>query len=97
MTIRLTDKAVEREIFFNPELKAAEAYMDGRLVMENGGTVSSTCCRCSRSTGRASPRIRCRRRCARSGGRFRRSQQNNALGLAAENVRHHYDIPTEIL
>ncbi len=31
VTIRPTDKAVEREIFFNPELKAAEAYMDGRL------------------------------------------------------------------
>src|SRR5262245_8744836 len=39
VTIRLTDKAVEREIFFNPELKAAEAYMDGRLLIENGGKV----------------------------------------------------------
>src|SRR5215208_4011923 len=35
---RFTDPKVEREIFFNPELKAAEAYMDGRLVFENGGT-----------------------------------------------------------
>ena len=29
VTIRLTDAKVEREIFFNPELKTAEAYMDG--------------------------------------------------------------------
>jgi hypothetical protein len=39
VTIRLTDKAVEREIFLNPELKTAEAYMDGRLVMEGGAPV----------------------------------------------------------
>ena len=38
VTIRFTDAKVEREIFFNPELKAAEAYMDGRLLFENGGT-----------------------------------------------------------
>ena len=38
VTIRFTDAKVEREIFFNPELKAAEAYMDGRLVFDNGAT-----------------------------------------------------------
>ena len=39
VTIRLTDAKVERELFFNPELKTAEAYMDGRLVFENGGQI----------------------------------------------------------
>lgn len=39
VTIRFTDAKVERDIFFNPELKAAEAYMDGRLLIENGGTI----------------------------------------------------------
>jgi len=36
-TIRLTDKKLYRELFLNPELKAGEAYMDGRLVCEEGG------------------------------------------------------------
>ena len=42
VAIRLTDKSVEREIFFNPELKTAEAYMDTRLVMQ-GDARCSTC------------------------------------------------------
>ena len=35
--IRLKDKKLYRELFLNPELKAGEAYMDGRLVCEEGG------------------------------------------------------------
>eukprot|EP01037_Dinobryon_pediforme_P007691 gene7691-7752_t len=38
VTVRLRDAKIERELFLNPELKAAEAYMDGRLTIENGGT-----------------------------------------------------------
>jgi len=36
-TIRLKDKKLYRELFLNPELKAGEAYMDGRLICEEGG------------------------------------------------------------
>lgn len=39
VTIRFMDARVERDIFFNPELKAAEAYMDGRLEFEAGSSV----------------------------------------------------------
>ena len=39
VAIHLTDKAVEREIFLNPELKTAEAYMDKRLVMKDNTRV----------------------------------------------------------
>jgi cyclopropane-fatty-acyl-phospholipid synthase len=94
VTIRLTDKAVEREIFFNPELKAAEAYMDGRLVIEKGGKVFDLLSLFSvnRSGLAAHPVQKTLRKVWRT---LRRRQQNNKLGLAAKNVQHHYDIPTK--
>ena len=92
VTIRLTDKAVEREIFLNPELKTAEAYMDGRLVMEGGAPVFDLLYLFSinRSGLAAHPVQQMLRRAWRS---VRRWQQRNPLGLAAKNIRHHYDIP----
>jgi cyclopropane-fatty-acyl-phospholipid synthase len=92
VTIRLTDKAVEREIFLNPELKTAEAYMDGRLVMEGGAPVFDLLYLFSinRSGLAAHPIQQMLRRAWRS---VRRWQQRNPLGLAAKNIRHHYDIP----
>src|SRR6187551_193064 len=92
VTIRLTDKAVEREIFFNPELKAAEAYMDGRLVFENGGTAYDLLYLFSvnrRGLG-SHPVQQVLRRAWKA---LRRVHQANPLGQAAENVRSHYDHP----
>ncbi|MEM9049710.1 MAG: cyclopropane-fatty-acyl-phospholipid synthase family protein [Pseudomonadota bacterium] len=36
VTMRITDRSLDWKICLNPELKAAEAYMDGGLVIENG-------------------------------------------------------------
>ena len=94
VTIRLIDKEVEREIFLNPELKAAEAYMDGRLVMENGAPVFELLRLFSVNRGglAAHPVQRALRRGWRA---VRRWHQRNPLGLAAKNIRHHYDIPPD--
>jgi cyclopropane-fatty-acyl-phospholipid synthase len=94
VAIRLTDKAVEREIFFNPELKAAEAYMDGRLLMENGQPVFDLLVLFSvnRSGLAAHPLQQALRRVWYA---LRRYQQRNPIGLAASNIRHHYDIPPD--
>ena len=92
VTIRLTDKAVEREIFLNPELRTAEAYMDGRLVVERPGTIFDLLHLFSinRSGLAAHPVQQALRKVWRS---VRRWQQRNPLGVAARNIRHHYDIP----
>lgn len=94
VTIRLTDKTVEREIFLNPELKTAEAYMDGRLVMAEGQRVFDLLHLFSvnRSGLAAHPVQQALRRGWRA---VRRWQQRNPLGLAAKNIRHHYDIPPD--
>jgi cyclopropane-fatty-acyl-phospholipid synthase len=94
VTIRFTDPRVEREIFFNPELKAAEAYMDGRLVFENGGTAYDLLYLFSinrRELG-SHPVQRALRRVWKS---LRRVHQANRLGKAATNVRSHYDHPAD--
>jgi len=94
VAIRLIDKAVEREIFFNPELKAAEAYMDGRLVMQDGQPVFDLLKLFSVNRGglAAHPVQKALRRGWRTA---RRWHQRNPLGLAAKNIRHHYDIPPD--
>ena len=35
VTMRLTDPTLYRKLFFNPELAAGEAYMDGRMRFED--------------------------------------------------------------
>jgi len=68
--------------------------MDGRLVIENGASVFDflSLFSVNRSGLAAHPVQKALRRIWRA---MRRSQQNNKLGLAAKNAKHHYDIPTK--
>lgn len=93
VTLRLHDEKVEREIFLNPELKVAEAYMDGRLSFEGGSRVYDLVYLFSvNRTGLAAHPVQ---QALRRGWRaVKRWQQQNRLGLAARNVQHHYDVPT---
>jgi len=92
VAIRLMDERVERDIFFNPELKAAEAYMDGRLAFEDGSTVYDLLLLFSvnRKGLGGHPVQRALRRVWKS---LRGVHQANRLGQAARNVREHYDHP----
>ena len=92
VTIRLHDAKVARELFLNPELATAEAYMDGRLTFEDGSTVHDLLLLFSvnRRGLAAHPLQKILRRTWRA---LRRLHQANPLGRAARNVRHHYDHP----
>ena len=94
VAIHLTDRAVEREIFLNPELKTAEAYMDERLVMKDDTRVFDLLYLFSinRSGLAAHPIQQVLRQVWRA---MRHGQQRNPLGIAARNIRHHYDIPAD--
>ena len=94
VTIRLTDAKVEREIFFNPELATAEAYMDGRLVFEKGGQIFDllTLFSVNRRGLAAHPFQQALRKVWRW---LRRLHQYNPVGKAARNARDHYDYPEE--
>lgn len=92
VSIRLMDSKVERELFFNPELATGEAYMDGRLVFEDGSSIYDLLLLFSvNRQGLASHPLQ---QALRTAWRALRGvHQSNPLGRAAKNARDHYDHP----
>ena len=92
VTVRLHDKRLERDLFLNPELTAAEAYMDGRLTFEDGAGAFELLSLFSvnRKGLGSHPVQQALRQAWRS---VRRFQQANPVGKAKENVSSHYDHP----
>ena len=93
-TVRLHDASVSRAMFRNPALAVGEAYMDGRLTVEDGTlfdfltilVVNRREAHLGRSTGPAA--------LARKAlGRFR---THNPVGAARRKVSHHYDLKPEL-
>ncbi len=91
--IRLTDKAVIRQIMLDPRLGAAEAFMDGRLLVEQGDIMEFI------------QLMRANRPWERGGalkepGAFKKLKdfvagnidRFNMPGRSKNNVAHHYDI-----
>ncbi len=91
---RLTDRRVEWEIALDPRLRLAEAYMDGRLVPQNGG-IDALIALFVRNAGCASPPLWLKL-IDDLRYRLRRFQQFNPMFRARRNASHHYDIRREI-
>lgn len=93
IAIRLTDHRVPRDIALNPRLGAAEAFMDGRLVIERGdilGLVSLLRANDPWERGSNTMRPALWRRLANRAG-FAAERLNNTV-RSKRNVAHHYDI-----
>ena len=93
VAIHLHDRKLYTKLFVNPELYAAEAYMDGRLTLENGAAIHDFLLLFSvnRAGLYAYGSQKLMRRVWRG---LRRWHQANSIGLAAAHARHHYDIST---
>lgn len=91
--IRLADKGVMRQILLDPRLGAAETFMDGRLIVEQGDIMELV------------QLLRANRPFERGGklkepGAFKKIRDHaagsldriNLLGRSKSNVAHHYDI-----
>jgi cyclopropane-fatty-acyl-phospholipid synthase len=90
VTMRLSDRSLYTKLFFNPELHAGEAYMDGRLTFENSGLRDFlTLFSVNRVALGSYPLQKVLRRISRA---RRAIQQANPIGKARENVAHHYDL-----
>ena len=90
VTMRLTDRTLYRKLFFNPELNAGEAYMDGRLTFENSTLRDFlTLFSVNRLSLGSYPLQKVLRGVSRGLKRF---QQANPVGKAQQNVAHHYDL-----
>lgn len=94
VTVRLTDPALHRGLFFNPELKAGEAYMDGTLIVEQGSIRDLlTLYALNRGNMRGHPlQVAVRK----AGKALRRLYQRNPAAQSRKNVAHHYDLPAEL-
>ena len=93
-TVRLHDSSVVRALVRNPALAVGEAYMDGRLTVEDGTlfdfltilVVNRREAHLGRSTGPAAL-------ARKAMGRLR---THNPVGSARRKVSHHYDLKPEL-
>ena len=89
-SMRISDRTLYRKLFFNPELHAGEAYMDGRLSFEGSSLRDFlTLFSVNRLSLGSYPLQTVLRRISRA---LRRFQQANPVGQAQRNVAHHYDL-----
>lgn len=97
IAIRFADPRVPREILLDPALGAAEAFMDGRLVIERGdvmGLVDLFARNAPWETGASYNRPSALRKLANRIA-FHGEQLNTAVRSRA-NVAHHYDIGNDL-
>ncbi|MEM6661555.1 MAG: cyclopropane-fatty-acyl-phospholipid synthase family protein [Pseudomonadota bacterium] len=88
--IRVIDPSLDWKIALNPELKAAEAYMDGDLVIEDGGIHDFISLFFhNKKHFDLTPSQIFWRGIARRG---RRLMQHNPIARARQNAAHHYDM-----
>ena len=90
VTMRLTDPTLYRKLFFNPELHAGEAYMDGRMSFPGSSLRDFLALFSTNRTSLATHPVQAAlKRVSRSLKMF---QQANPIGKAQKNVAHHYDL-----
>jgi cyclopropane-fatty-acyl-phospholipid synthase len=97
IVLRFTDPRVPRDILLDPRLGAAEAFIDGRLLIEEGdvmGLVSLLRANNAWDKGGDLRRPGILKRLANSAG-FAAEQINNRVG-SKQNVAHHYDIGNDL-
>ncbi len=97
IVIRLADKAVARQILLDPRLGAAETFMDGRLIVEQGDIMELVqLLRANRPFERGGvlqePNIFKKFRDLAAGNLDR----INLPGRSKDNVAHHYDIGNDL-
>ncbi|MGF1659740.1 MAG: class I SAM-dependent methyltransferase [Rubrimonas sp.] len=92
--IRISDPAFDWRIFLNPELNAAEAFMDGALTMEEGSVANLLeVFYVNKRAFDLTPSQIFWRTLARRGRRF---LTDNTLARASRNARAHYDIGEDL-
>ncbi len=97
IVIRFTDDRVPRDIILDPRLGAAEAFIEGRLVIEEGDVMGLVALLRSNNPwdkgGDIGPPSTLKRLINRA--TFAAEQINNRVG-SKKNVAHHYDIGNDL-
>ncbi|MET0546144.1 MAG: cyclopropane-fatty-acyl-phospholipid synthase family protein [Caulobacterales bacterium] len=93
VTIRLKDEKLQQQLFFNPELHAGEAYMDGRLTVEQGTIRDFLVLFAQNSANlRGHPLQKALRTASK---KVKKLKGFNSEKASRENVRHHYDLSND--
>ena len=90
VTMQLTDPTLYRKLFFNPELHAGEAYMDGRMSFPGSSLRDFLRLFSMNRLALSNQPIQKVLRSVSRG--LKRFQQANPVGQAQRNVAHHYDL-----
>ncbi|MEO0689059.1 MAG: cyclopropane-fatty-acyl-phospholipid synthase family protein [Pseudomonadota bacterium] len=97
IVVRFSDSRVPRDIILDPRLGAAEAFMDGRLIIEEGDVMGLVALLRMNSRwergGQLAPPSLTRRVTGHFG--WLAERVNNTL-TSRENVAHHYDIGNDL-
>src|SRR5688572_27837107 len=90
VTIRVADHAIDWALAFNPSLKVGEAYMDGKLIIEQGSLYDLIDIGMANTSGIENARWQ--RVIAGFHTVARWWHQHNPIGLARQHVAHLYDL-----
>lgn len=94
--LKLSDPALYKSLFFNPELAAGEAYMNGTLSFP-GSSLREFLTLVSVNQNRPSGKPTALHRAIGAVSRkLKRFQQANPIGKAQENIAHHYDVGNDL-
>src|SRR5436190_15841258 len=93
LTIRMTDRKVGFDILKSPSLGVGEAYMDGRLIIEDGTILDllEMVQDSNRFEDGSQPKV-----LTRDAKRLLRKLRRNHPRRARRNVAHHYDLSDEL-
>jgi cyclopropane-fatty-acyl-phospholipid synthase len=91
---RIADKRTEWELAFHPALTLGEAYMDGRLIIEQGTIYDFIELLAANAESAAWPRWLAAVDCLRF--LTRRWEHVNPRSRARRNVEHHYDLESSL-
>jgi len=92
VTVRLHDRRLHWRLLLHPDLAVGEAYMDGTLTVEDGGTLYDFLDLVGRNYQRRGGLHPISRLIRRLDGLFRVAQQYNPIPRAQARVAHHYDL-----
>jgi cyclopropane-fatty-acyl-phospholipid synthase len=94
LTVRFNDRRVAFDIIRNPRLAVGEAYMDGRLIIEDGTILDLL--ELIVGANRWEDKGAGRKALSRGKKRLKHLLSRNNLRRARRNVAHHYDLKDEL-
>ena len=95
VTMKLGDARLYRSLFFNPELAAGEAYMDGTLTFPGSVAPRFPGARFRQPEPPVAHAYPPATGPGSASRRLKRFQQSNPVGKAQQNIAHHYDLGNE--